>query len=223
MDAVLRHKLLAYLGGAAIAFSSGSAEAARSDLAMIPEPIMEEFLEDVDNDEWRPADFFSLAELLAGDPRSKIRYLIAELFTRIRSDLLNGDLEPVLAKLAKDKDPLVQSTLTRSITSWLSHLDELDRARVVLEWALSDDAPVRQAIAAAISHGVSALWVDFAVEHLSEDESSDVRAAVVEAAQNRFHENPALYFEILGRLCSDETRSIKRSARRATARLSRPA
>jgi len=217
MDTMLRHKLLGYLGGLAIAFSSGSVEAARSDLAMIPDPIMEELLDDLNNDDWRPNDFVRLAKLLADDPRSKVRYLTAELFTKLKAEFLNSELEPVLAKLARDKDPLVQSTLTPSITGWLSHLNELDRGKVVLEWSLSDDAPVRQAIAAAISSGVKGLWVDFTVEHLSRDENQDVRAEVVKAAQNRFRTNPSFYSEILGRLCYDESRSIRRSARRAIA------
>jgi hypothetical protein len=86
MDTLLRHKLLAYLGGAAITMSSGAVLNRSAELASIPEPIMSDLLMDVHGDGWQPQDLTRLTELLADDPRRQVRRRAAEIFASGRHD-----------------------------------------------------------------------------------------------------------------------------------------
>lgn len=222
MDSFLRHKLLAYLAGAAIALSSGSIANAGPDLTVIPEPIMVELLDDVVDEDWRTKDLIKLAEVLTDDPRRQVRCRTADFFARTKDAFSGHDLEPFFRKLAQDQDPMVRSSAARGIGDWLARLDEFERDRVVLEWALSASASVRETLARVLSQGVATLGADLAIEHLASDDNSKVRFAVVQAAERQFQGNPSLYSELLRRLTSDATRSVRRSARRAAVRLHRP-
>ncbi|MBN2496904.1 MAG: HEAT repeat domain-containing protein [Deltaproteobacteria bacterium] len=219
MDATLRHKLLAYLGGAAIAMSSGPAAGAGSELARVPETIIADLLGEVDEECWGAQDLASLAGVLAEDPRRRVRRRAAELLGRADLDISAVELEPLLERLGQDEDPAVRRTLARTVARWLGRQTGLERARAVLEWALSDRAAIRRALAGALSHGVTALGDDLAIEQLGCDPSPEVRAAVVEAVGRRLQQDPALYLRLLERLTSDEAPAVRRSARRAAARL----
>jgi hypothetical protein len=219
MEPTLRHKLLTYLGGIAIALASSSTSNIGSELGMIPEPIIEELLGEIDSEKWTYKDLISFAELLSEDPRKQIRRHAARLFINLQPDFLSSNPEPIFAKMAQDKDPVVRSTLAWGLAQWLSHLNGLQRTNLVLEWVLSNNASLRQIVAKALSWEVNTLGVDLAIEHLANDQNANVRTAVVEAVENRVQDNPALYSGILSRLTSDKAPSVRKSARRAARRL----
>lgn len=215
MDATLKHKLFTYLAGAAIAFSSGSVANAKTGLVEIPEPVIMELLSDVDGDDWRENDLLRLMELLAEDPRQQVRRRAAEFLTNFNEKGFFEGVEPILLKLAGDSDPAVRASVTGTIAHWLESLDQLVRARLVLEWSVSEDARIRLILAQALASGVPSFGADLALEYLGEDADSEIRRAAIEAIKMRFQENPDFYRGVLKRRLMDEDRLVRRAARRA--------
>jgi hypothetical protein len=124
-------------------------------------------------------------------------------------------IEPILLKLAGDSDPAVRSAATGTIAHWMAGLDGFGRARLVMEWAVSEAAAIRLTLAQALSFGIPSFGADLAVEHLGQDEDPAIRIAAIEAAKNRFPENPDSYHRILKHLSLDKRRSVRKAARRA--------
>jgi hypothetical protein len=122
-------------------------------------------------------------------------------------------------RFAGDRDPVVRVIGSRVTAGLLSRMTELERVAVVLDWSLAEDASVRLAILRALAHGDRVLGADLAVEHLAMDESPAVRAAVADAAEARFHDDPLLYGNVIKKLSADGTRSVRRAASRAAARV----
>jgi HEAT repeat protein len=215
MDATLKHKLFTYLAGAAIAFSSGSVASAKTGLVEIPEPVIMELLSDVDGDDWRENDLLRLMELLAEDPRQQVRRRAAEFLTNFDGKGFFEGVEPILLKLAGDSDPAVRASVTGTIAHWLASLDQLVRARLVLEWSVSGDSRIRLILAQALASGVPSFGADLALEYLGEDADSEIRRAAIEAIKRRFRENPDFYRGVLKRRLTDKDRLVRRAARRA--------
>ena len=215
MDATLKHKLFTYLAGAAIAFNSGSVTSAKTGLAEIPEPVIMDLLSEVDGEDWRTNDLIRLTELLAEDPREQVRRRAAEFLKAFGGKESWDRIEPILLKLAGDSEPAVRASVTETMTHWLSSLNELVRARLVLEWSVSADSKIRLILAQALSSGIPSFGADLALEYLGEDADSEIRRAAIEAVKSRFQENPDFYHSMLKRLLMDKSRSVRRAARRA--------
>jgi HEAT repeat protein len=214
MDATLKHKLFTYLAGAAIAFSSGSVANAKTGLVEIPEPVIMDLLSEVDGDDWRENDLLRLMELLAEDPRQQVRCRAAEILKNFGGKGFWVRIEPILLKLAGDSEPAVRASVTGTIAHWLSRLDELVRARLVLEWSVSADSRIRLILAQALASGVPSFGADLALECLGEDADSEIRRAAIEAIKRRFQENPDFYRGVLKRRLTDKDRLVRRAARR---------
>ena len=215
MDATLKHKLFTYLAGAAIAFSSGSVANARTGLTEIPEPVIMDLLSDVDGDDWRENDLLRLMDLLAEDPRQQVRRRAAEFLKNFdRKGFFEG-VEPILLKLAGDPEPAVRASVTGTIAHWLESLDQLVRARLVLEWSVSEDSRIRLILAQALASGVPSFGADLALEYLCEDADPEIRQAAIDAIKRRFQENPEFYRGVLKRRLTDKDRLVRRAARRA--------
>jgi len=219
MNTTLRHKLLAYLAGAALVVPSASATAGQSDLSMIPEPIMVELLGEMDNEAWSSDDIRSLLELLAEDPRKQVRRSTVELLDHIRNGRAWSDFEPVLEKLARDESPEVKGALATTVANWLSLADHFTASRVVLEWASSEMKAMRRIMARALGLGFQALGADLALECLARDRDPAVRRDTIRTIANRFVENPDLYARILSGLATDSSRSVRKTARRTLKQL----
>jgi HEAT repeat protein len=217
MDSTLKHKLFTYLAGAAIAFGSGAVTSAKTGLEEIPEPVIIDLLTEVEEDVWRENDLVRLTELLAEDPRDQVRRRAAEFLKSIGGTESWGRIEPILLKLAADPDAAVRASVTETMAHFLSALNEITRARLVLEWSVSADSRIRLALAQALSSGIPSFGADLALEYLSEDSDSKIKKAAIEAIKRRFHENPGSYHSILRRLLLDKDRSIRKAARRAIA------
>lgn len=223
MDTTLKHKLFTYLAGAAIAFNSGSVLNARTGLAEIPEPVILDLLSEVEGEDWRKNDLIRLTELLTEDPRMQVRRRAAEMLKALGGNDSWGRIEPILLKLARDSEPEVRASVTETMAHWLSSLDGLARARLVLEWSVSADSKIRLVLAQALSSGVPSFGTDLALEYLCEDADSEIRKAAIEAVKGRFQENPDFYNEILKRMSMDRNRAVRRAARRAMASTRRSA
>jgi len=215
MDATLKHKLFTYLAGAAIAFSSGSVANAKTGLVEIPEPVIMELLSDVEGDDWREDDLFHLMELLAEDPRQQVRCRAAEFLKDFDGEGFWDRIEPIMLNLAGDSEPAVRASVTGTVTQWLSNLDELVRARLVLEWSVSSDARIRLIVARALASGIPSFGADLALEYLAEDADAEIRKTAIEAIKRRFQENPDFYRGVLKRRLTDKDRLVRREAQRA--------
>ncbi len=220
MDGTLRHKLLTYLAGAALAMSSGPA-AATTALAEIPTPVIDDLLDDVEQEGWGAADLTDLANLLAEDPRKVIRRRVAELLASSHADLSASELEFVMRKLARDRDPMVRCSLARSVATWLEALGGFERADLVLDWATSVEPLVRQTVAEAMSYGIDVLAADLIVEQLARDPTPSVRREAARAAAHCYADNPELYGPLLQCLLDDPSGQVRRVARLAQQQLDR--
>jgi hypothetical protein len=96
----------------------------------------------------------------------------------------------------------------------------VDRIELVSQWALSESALERAAIARALADPVPVFMLDLVVEHLTYDSDAEVRKSVAQAAAAHFHEDPASYARIAERLAGDPEVSVRSAARELLARAS---
>ena len=138
MDGMLRRRLLSYVAGAAISLSTGGVARARSQLEEIPGPIMADLLGDVAGEEWHSKELVSLLEVMAEDNRVEVRRRTAELLKGLIFKAPPMDLEPLMSKLTRDRDPVVRKDMAESLVAWMARVDGLTRTRLVSEWTLGD-------------------------------------------------------------------------------------
>ena len=219
MDTTLRRKLLTYLGGAAIALSPNTIDQTNSTVSLIPDRVMEEFLDDVNDENWKSKDLIKLVQLLVDSPSAQIRCHAASLLSKVELDLEHREIKSIMSRLARDEEPSVRETLAESVAARIGKLSELDRMQIILDWSLSSETAIRRHAANVMSHCVSTFGADLALDYLSNDESMDVRLAVVEASAKRINEDRDWYGEIIERLSEDESLPVRMSADMASLKL----
>ncbi|OGQ88998.1 MAG: hypothetical protein A2289_18450 [Deltaproteobacteria bacterium RIFOXYA12_FULL_58_15] len=217
MEFTFKKKLLAYLSGAALSLTAGTATA-RLELDAIPESVIEDLLDDLEKERWRAPDMSCLMNLLATDSRRQVKSRVLEFFAAPIIQRPLDNTEQVFRCLAEDNDRVVRRAAAEAISRWLATEGGLNRLRFTSEWSLSDEPRLREAIARSLAGPVTIVGVDLLLEHLAKDPVHAVRCATARAAESRFEENPAAYENVLRRLASDSDRRVRKSARRAVTR-----
>lgn len=155
----------------------------------------------------------AMAALLAvGDPAAAFAADAGHPGTSARS------AAPPAARLtseAEHPDPERRIRLASALPEVLAAMSDLERARLVRDWAASPSGRLRLAIARALRYAPDAPGCISAIEHLAGDRDAAVRVAVAEAAWLRRREQPRRLIAVLHRLSEDDHPFVREVARLA--------
>jgi HEAT repeat protein len=196
----------------AMATSSGYIEPARS-LRNIPEALVVELVDETEAN--RPLQKH-LLPLLAQDPRASVRERVASAASTLAPHSIEA-AEALVEKLANDSSPSVRTAASRSLASILESAHPLLRIEIVSRWSLSPQVSQRRVIARALRGKTSVFVSDLALEELSTDEDSEVRALAARAMTERLDEAPQAYERALARLAADPHPRVARTVSRLQA------
>jgi hypothetical protein len=211
VDKSVRGRLIAQLSAMTIAASAGFLDAATS-LLTIPESVIIDLVDDADDD---PPQKKHVLLLLAKDARDTVRERVAQ--AAVLRERLPAEGEKLLRELSADRSMRVRTAVGKSLASLLESAAPLARLEIVGRWALSPNAHERAAVARALSSSVPVFVSDLALEELSRDSASDVRALAARAMARRIREAPESYSRALARLSEDPARRVRRTAHRLLA------
>jgi hypothetical protein len=220
MSANKKNRFLTYLAGATISVSSGTAGAVQTDLTGIPEDFLGGIGDGTESDASTIDEKTTGLSFLFDDKRPGVRNRVSELLAVGESAIPWDTFELILARLAEDAVPEIRDIATRTLTAALRDSGGITRTRVASEWALSDSPAKRVTIAQALSSDFYCLGADIVADHLSADPDPEVRAAVVQIAAARMHENPEHYGNLLEILTSDPVLWVRSAARSVVGALS---
>jgi HEAT repeat protein len=145
------------------------------------------------------------------DRRTAVRRRVAEVAGM--SDGLEVEVgEDLIRRLAGDPVEEVREAAAEGLGLLLRRAGQMDRTRIVGEWATSNDSFQREAIAKSLRQHLHVLGDAPAIEHLSNDPDASVREATVDAATVRSPSRPERYTELLERLSRDECDSVRLAA-----------
>jgi hypothetical protein len=212
VDNAVRRRILSQLVALSIAASSGLIEPTGS-LQKIPEAIMVELVDDTRAERGLPKQ---LLRLLAADPRPSVRERVASAASSLAPHFME-DAEQLIARLCADESLAVRTASTRALTNALALAPPLLRIEIVSRWSLSPHVSQRRAIARALRNTTSVFVSDLALEELSKDEDTEVRALAARAIARRFLEAPEAYGRALARLGADPHPRVARTVTRLKA------
>jgi hypothetical protein len=118
-----------------------------------------------------------------------------------------------LRRLAEHPDADVRMRVAAWLPGALEWMTDMERVRLITDWATSPSPAVRLALARALAAAPATLGLWSVLEHLSFDTDALVRRAVTEAAWLRRREAPERLSRVLLRLADDidpATRAIAR-------------
>lgn len=208
----LERGLLKHLASLSVALGTGLAEPAVT-LAQVPQELLEDAADEVDEPDWQVEDRKRLFLLLVRDSRPGIRLRVAELADSLWPTEAETALD-LLRRLANDEDPDVREAVAIGVERALRRAAPLERIGLVGAWATSESVGERAAIAGALRGSVPVLVADVAIEQLAADPSPEVRRCALAAAAGHFDEAPTAYRRIIARLAADTERPIRQRALR---------
>jgi len=221
MEIKYKNSFLAYMAGGMFALSPGVALDCQYASCDLPENVVIELLDEIDEGELEESEFIELVESLSLDSHGLLRRRAAEMAGNIHADSEYEKVEALFTRFAADVDSNVRSSAAGSLARWLSASDGLTRSAVICSWALSDLKSVRLMLVRALYRGYYSPVEDEVIEHLGMDTEKEIRSAVVAAAQEHFSRNPDIYASVINRLSLDPSRRVRKAARRALVHLLR--
>lgn len=162
-----------------------------------------------------------LLKSLSSDQRTFVRRRVAEIAGRA-DGLEVADGEDLLRRLAGDPVEAVREAAAEGLGLLLRRAGQMNRTRIVGEWATSNDAFQREAVAKSLRQNLHVLGDAPAIEHLSTDPNARVREATAGAATVRSPSRPERYIQVLERLSRDESASVRSAASQGLMHATKP-
>ncbi len=198
---IQRRRLTRLAAAVTIALGAGTAA---SSLAMLPEEVLAEWVEaELENEPETPLRAVSNADRAAARARS----IVVPLWLRQKDE---G--EAVLRGMARHDAAAVRIGAAAALGRIIELMSPLERVEAICRWTVSDDPFERTAIARALGLPTPVLVADLAIAELAKDRVPEVRAAVIRAVKNHFHEDDALFARLASGLAVDFEPAVRRAA-----------
>lgn len=210
-----RQGLFKYLAAVSIAVGCG-AMLPLPRLLSIPGELVEDVVEAVAEKKepgWRKEDQKRVLLLLASDPRGTVRARVARAATALVPEWTD-DAQRVLLQLVRDESAGVRAAAEKGFEALLGRASPVARVEIVCRGSLSEHAQERLAVARALCSATPVMVADLVIEELSRDVDVEVRLAALQAAQQRFFENPGAYRAIGQQRLGDPKRRVRQAAQR---------
>jgi hypothetical protein len=212
MDLAPRRQLLRRLAVVLMAAGMGAVDPANA-LREFPEEALTAMVEESLEPHWRSHHRAQLLWLLARDSRSQVRGRVAEAAAALWPEQAREALD-LLHALVRDADRQVRSLAVRGLAELLERALPIDRTQIVSDWALSENARERAAIAIVLKGRTLLYLADLALAQLATDADPGVRRLALLAARQRWREDSASYRQLALERCDDPDARVRRSARK---------
>lgn len=117
-----------------------------------------------------------------------------------------------LRRLSRDESDSVRISAAVGLARAIERSSAPERIDLVCSWALSSDPDERLALARALTWATPVFVADLVLQQLAQDETATVRAAALAAVARHFHENSAVYTEIVSQCENDADPNVRRLA-----------
>jgi hypothetical protein len=198
----IQRRLLTRLAAAVtLAIGTGTAGGA---LAALPEEVLADWVEaELENEPETPLRAVSNADRAA----ARAQAIVTSLWLRKKDD---G--ESLLQTLSRHESAAVRIGAAAALGKIIELASPFERVELVCRWTISEDPFERTAVARALGLPTPVLVADLAIAELSHDPVPEVRAAVIRAIKNHFHEDPALFAQMVSELAVDSEPAVRRAA-----------
>lgn len=193
-----------------LVLTAGTASAAT--LCDIPTEVLCEMIDEAAATERGNPQKARVFSLLRADARPAVRAEVAQAM---------GSLWPEpgpaaaaeLRLLSRDESDSVRISAAVGLARAIERSSAPERIDLVCSWALSTEPDERLALARALTWATPVFVADLVLQQLAQDETATVRAAALAAAARHFHENSAVYTDIVSQCENDSDPNVKRIAR----------
>jgi hypothetical protein len=220
MLAICRQSLMKYLASVSLAASCGLADPGAS-LAQIPARLITELTDETLKRGWLPSDRMVLLQLLTKDPRAHVRCAVAQAIPSAE-EALSPDAQQLLRTLAADRAWPVREAAAQALGRCLRLAPVSARVRTMCEWALTENAAERLAVARALARTVRVPGADIALAHLAREPEPAIRQAALSAAEVQLSPDDPIFSEVAAAALVDPDRRVRRATKKMLARSTRP-
>jgi hypothetical protein len=114
--------------------------------------------------------------------------------------------------LARDESGTVRIGAAAALGRILELASPAERIEIVCRWTVSGETCERLAVARALGLPTPVFVADLAITELARDPSAEVRAALVPAVRNHFHEDPESFARVAAQLSADPDDAVRKAA-----------
>jgi HEAT repeat protein len=187
--------------------STASAAALRD----LPTEVLCELIDEAEATESGHPQKARVLSLLHADERPTVRAQVAEAMGSLWPDA-GPSAAAELRRLSRDQSDSVRISAAVGLARAIERATAPERIDLVCSWALSSDPDERLALARALTWATPVFVADLVLQQLAHDEIATVRAAALAAVARHFHENSAVYTDIVSQCESDSDESVRRIA-----------
>jgi HEAT repeat protein len=192
-----------------LVLTAGTASATA--LCDLPTEVLCELIDEAEATEAGHPQKARVLSLLQTDTRPLVRAQVAQAMGSLWPEpgpSAVGDLR----RLSRDESDSVRISAAVGLARAIERASPPERIDLVCSWALSEDADERLALARALTWATPVFVADLVLQQLAQDESATVRAAALAAVARHFHENSAVYTDIVSQCENDADASVRRMA-----------
>jgi HEAT repeat protein len=177
----------------------------------LPTEVLCELIDEADATESGHPQKARVLSLLHADQRPTVRAQVAEAMGSLWPNA-GPSAAAELRRLSRDQSDSVRISAAVGLARAIERATAPERIDLVCSWALSSDADERLALARALTWATPVFVADLVLQQLAQDETATVRAAALAAVARHFHENSAVYTDIVSQCESDADESVRRIA-----------
>jgi HEAT repeat protein len=177
----------------------------------LPTEVLCELIDEADATESGHPQKARVLSLLHADQRPTVRAQVAEAMGSLWPNA-GPSAAAELRRLSRDQSDSVRISAAVGLARAIERATAPERIDLVCSWALSSDADERLALARALTWATPVFVADLVLQQLAQDETATVRAAALAAVARHFHENSAVYTDIVSQCERDADESVRRIA-----------
>ena len=180
-------------------------------LCDLPTEVLCELIDEAEATEPGHPQKARVLSLLHTDARPTVRAQFAQAMVSLWP-YAGASAGAELRRLSRDASDNVRISAAVGLARAIERATAPERIDLVCSWALSSDADERLALARALTWATPVFVADLVLQQLAKDEAASVRAAALAAVARHFHENSAVYTDIVSECENDADANVRRMA-----------